>query len=419
MLTAGSGGKGFAPQKLVSQFGQPVVSKSTGEVLMLVSPPAASAAPVASADTPKQCAAALAKYCPSVKAQKDTCLTCLKGHPGKFFAGACTHSELSDYCDKTAPPCPRCAPKGPPPPPLPPVPHGQLLKPVFARELPQLSQQQLDDPACQGGTIRSKDGLDTFYDHKLINVSNSLGPHYIGGGLNHGIELQNGPHKGRFVLALRFDTACAKLPDYMRAYALFSDDQGVSWTAGQLLPAGWTEDQVAEMKNGSLLMTARLESRGFPQFSPDPNNGTEPRDIRRGFARSDDGGNTWAEIWHLADRQPEISDYVAECAHALTSDPETGVMWWAHPGGDDGNYAAQGGHDRYNGTLQRSDNGGASWELAAHLTPGIYPAGGYGYSDITLLRDGTVAVIYQKTFDPYDGSIEGGGYDLGLARVTA
>lgn len=64
--------------------------------------------------------------------------------------------------------------------------------------------------------------------------------------------------------------------------------QGITWTAGQLLPAGWTEDQIAEMKNGSLLMTARLESRGFPQFSPDPNNGTDPRNIRRGFARSDE-----------------------------------------------------------------------------------------------------------------------------------
>jgi hypothetical protein len=38
-----------------------------------------------------------------------------------------------------------------------------------------------------------------------------------------GIELQSGPHKGRLVLALRFDTACANSPDYMRAYALFSD----------------------------------------------------------------------------------------------------------------------------------------------------------------------------------------------------
>ena len=77
----------------------------------------------------------------------------------------------------------------------------------------------------------------------------------------------------------------------MRSYALFSDDQGLTWTAGQLLPAGWTEDQLAEMKNGSILMTSRLEGRGFPQWQPDPNNGTDPRNHRRGFARSDDGAD--------------------------------------------------------------------------------------------------------------------------------
>ena len=124
------------------------------------------------------------------------------------------------------------------------------------------------------------------------------------------------------------------------------------------------------------------------------------------------GGYTWAELWHLADRQPEIQQYVAECAHALTSDPTTGTMWWAHPGG------GLDGHDRYNGTLQRSDNGGATWQFAAHITTGALPAGGYGYSDIHLLPDGTVSVVYQRTFNPYDHGIEGGGYDLAVASIT-
>jgi hypothetical protein len=34
------------------------------------------------------------------------------------------------------------------------------------------------------------------------------------------------------------------------------------------------------------------------------------------------------------------------------------------------------------------------------------------------LSDGSVAIIYQKTFNPRVSSIEGGGYDLGFARVT-
>jgi hypothetical protein len=39
----------------------------------------------------------------------------------------------------------------------------------------------------------------------------------------------------------------------------------------------------------------------------------------------------------------------------------------------------------------------------------------YGYSDAHVLRDGSVAVVFQRTFDPLVKSIDGGGYDIGLA----
>ena len=56
------------------------------------------------------CAAALAKYCPGEAGKLDSCLACLKEHPNQLFGGECTHSELSDFCGKTAPPCPKCPP---------------------------------------------------------------------------------------------------------------------------------------------------------------------------------------------------------------------------------------------------------------------------------------------------------------------
>ena len=43
---------------------------------------------------------------------------------------------------------------------------------------------------------------------------------------------------------------------------------------------------------------------------------------------------------------------------------------------------------------------------------------GYGYSDAHILRDGSVAMAFQRTFDPPVPSIEGGGYDIGLAIAT-
>ena len=48
----------------------------------------------------------------------------------------------------------------------------------------------------------------------------------------------------------------------------------------------------------------------------------------------------------------------------------------------------------------------------------LSPPAGYGYSDAHILRDGSVAMAFQRTFDPPVPSIEGGGYDIGLAIAT-
>jgi len=82
-------------------------------------------------------------------------------------------------------------------------------------------------------------------------------------------------------------------------------------------------------------------------------------------------------------------------------------MYWAHPGDDM--------HQRSNYTLHQSEDGGASWDLVNR----VY-AGGAGYSDAHVLRDGdkqVLAMAFQKTFDPPVPSIEGGGYDIAVALL--
>eukprot|EP01043_Picozoa_sp_COSAG02_P018923 COSAG02_NODE_896_length_16125_cov_5.083489_12_plen_100_part_00 len=52
-----------------------------------------------------------------------------------------------------------------------------------------------------------------------------------------GIELeQDGPHKGRLAMARRYDGIKSVANVFSRSYVLYSDDKGVTWTAGQLLP---------------------------------------------------------------------------------------------------------------------------------------------------------------------------------------
>jgi len=285
---------------------------------------------------------------------------------------------------------------------------------IQASQLPKLSALQLK--VCQGGVVRSIDDGTTWGSHELMNVSNSVGPHYAGGGLNHGIQIQSGPHAGRLALARRFDCPAAMGDHgdqtYFHDTVLYSDDDGVSWAVGELLPQGWTETQVAEMKNGSLLLTTRTYGTAL---IPDPENPTDLHNKRRGFARSDDGGETWAEVWYVIDRQPEIGILQPTCAQALVSDPEVsnGTLYWAHPGNDI--------HTRANYTLHSSQDSGASWQFENRIYPG-----GAGYSDAHVLHDGNkhvLAMAFQKTFDCPTGppascgvpGIEGGGYDIALA----
>ena len=64
---------------------------------------------------------------------------------------------------------------------------------------------------------------------------------------------------------------------YFHSFVLYSDDDGSTWTMGELLPKGFTECQVAELQNGSLLLTSRLY--GAPWLHPDH----PPTDLRRAF----------------------------------------------------------------------------------------------------------------------------------------
>ena len=61
-----------------------------------------------------------------------------------------------------------------------------------------------------------------------------------------------------------------------RSFALYSDDAGVTWHAGDRVDAGTNEAQIAELTDGRLLMTARQNGGGG-----------------RVFAISDDQGATW------------------------------------------------------------------------------------------------------------------------------
>ena len=129
-----------------------------------------------------------------------------------------------------------------------------------------------------------------------------------------------------------------------------------------------------------------------------------PYPLRRGFARSDDGGETWAQWWWLEDRQPDV--YTGTCENSVSSDPaaspDEGRMFYARPGAVNGS--------RSNYTVHRSYDGGGTWRLQA-----VVYSHGAGYSDSVVLPNGNLGVVFQRCL--YNASIEGGGYNLAFAEV--
>ena len=373
------------------------------------------------------CCEALHKYCGAFASKGAACLKCEHEHAAALKNSSACADDPGDKMERFCGAAP--APPGPPapgphphphPPPGPPI---DIYKPIWAHQLPQLTPAQL--AKCESSLSKSTDDGQTWSAPSLLQVNNSLGPHYIGGGLNHGIQLRGGPHAGRLAMARRFDCHAAMgdhgMQQYFHSYILFSDDNGEHWTAGQLSPQGWTECQVAELKNGSLLMTSRMY--GTPYLTPGKD--AKRTDLRRGFARSDDGGYTWSEIWYLEKRQPEIM--VGTCAHALSSDPATGTVFYSHPG----NWTEGTELARANYTLQKSVDGGATWQFVNRVygpgPPGSGRSGpnygGAGYSDSIVIPDSsapggaTLLMGFQKTFEPPVAGVEGGGYDMAVALL--
>ena len=118
------------------------------------------------------------------------------------------------------------------------------------------------------------------------------------------------------------------------------------------------------------------------------------------------GGASWAEVWTLYERQPELYD--SACSDGLVYSNKTGATYFGHPNGINGT--------RTNYTILRSMDQGAEWTL---LGPVVYPSGA-GYSAITLLPTSgagdLLGVAFQRTI--WDPNLEGGGYNTAFASVA-
>jgi len=220
-------------------------------------------------------------------------------------------------------------------------------------------------PDETGQLVLTKSTDDGLTWSKPINIT----PHIIGRDRNwrlffcgpgNGIQLRD----GTLVFAAQFREAAG--PPH--SCFLYSTDHGETWTVSPpAIPHDppTSEAQVAELPDGSLLLTMRDESRSF----------------QRAWARwtwinprSPQSPGQWSKHWSV------LPDPV--CQASLISGPD-GLLIFSNP--------ASATADRIALTVRSSSDGGHTWTDGLLLEPGDAM-----YSSLTLLNDGRVAILYES-----------------------
>ena len=184
-----------------------------------------------------------------------------------------------------------------------------------------------------------------------------------------GIQLLQGPHRGRLVIPCDHAEAGTKL---YGSHTIFSDDRGATWQLGGSCPQTSTNEcQVVELSDGRLMLNMRSADKSHKE---------------RGVCFSADGGATWQDFRHEAALIEPI------CQASLIAMRRAGrhpVLLFSNPA----DTAA-----RRNLTLRLSRDDGATWLLARTLTPG--PS---AYSCLAALPDGAIGCLYEcGAASPYE-----------------
>lgn len=176
----------------------------------------------------------------------------------------------------------------------------------------------------------------------------------------HAIRIASGKYAGRLVVPCNHRDPSNKI-NY--SHCVYSDDHGATWKLGGSTEAGGNESCIVELSDGSIMTNVR--SAGMASQN-------------RAQAVSTDGGDTWG---HLT-TNPDLLD--PGCQGSVINLKEGGK-----PGKmlllSNCHYAS-----RSRMTLSLSRDDGATWSTAA-----VVWKNRAAYSDLCLMKDGSVALLYE------------------------
>jgi sialidase-1 len=199
---------------------------------------------------------------------------------------------------------------------------------------------------------------------------------FIGAGPGTGLQLRDGPHRGRLIYPIYFSSAFS---DAYSAGAIYSDDHGLTWHRGasvndgrvfegKVLAARDADDpratlgecQITELPGGRLRIFLR-----------------NPLAHHTAAAYSDDGGQSWYGLAHQAELpDPECQSHVLRVTYR----------------GQDRYLFSNPAHEtaRVRGTVRLSADGTEHWSAQRLVEPGEF-----AYSCMTQLPDGQIGLLYE------------------------
>lgn len=245
-----------------------------------------------------------------------------------------------------------------------------------------------DDGASFSKPIEITAVFERFHSQFLWNV--------IATGPAHGLQLRS----GRLVVPVWLSNG-GKRHRPSAVGVIYSDDRGVTWQAGDLVPntlINMSETTAVELENGSVMFNIR----------------SEDREHRRAISVSRDGARKWS--------RPVFDGQLLEpvCMASLLrlnwkSPGQPGCILFANP--DNVAYSGQHGpsydqnKDRVNLTIKLSRDDGKTWPVSRVLEPGVS-----AYSDLAVGTDGMIYCCYER--DGVNGSMWDTRY-VTIARFSA
>ena len=193
-----------------------------------------------------------------------------------------------------------------------------------------------------------------------------------------GIQIHNGPHKGRLVIPSdhSYDSPEGQVAggDFeYGAHVIYSDDNGQSWQLGGSIRPKMNECQVVERADGKGTLLMNMRS----YFGKN----------RRALSVSEDGGISWTDPAEAV----ELIEPVCQAALIrYTAGGESSGNWML--------FSNPASTKRENMTLRLSKDDGLTWPISKVLHKG--PA---AYSALAVLPDGDILCLYEKgDQNPYE-----------------